>query len=458
MAINRRRFLESALLSSLLLATRRAAAAAPAEGKVIVIGAGFSGLAAARTLQDAGAEVLVLEARDRLGGRVFTSRRWADAPMDLGGSWIHGTDGNPLTAIADAAGARRVATDEDSDRLYRPGGKVADAAFLARIDAMEELVTAAREAASELDDDLSVKAAVERHLGGKVLSATDRQALDFWVNATIEHEYAGDWGAISAQSFDDDSGFGGEQVVFPQGYGVLAEFLAKGLDVRLGQKVSRIDSRGEGVSVRSSGGTFSADAVIVSVPLGVLKKGQIEFLPALPERHREAIDGLEMGLLNKTILRFPKVFWPKEIDWLAYAGEKRGRWAEFFNLWRPSGLPILMGFNAGAYGREIEALSDEEIVSGAMATLRDMFGNNIPQPSAFQLTRWASDPFAYGSYSFLPPGSTRKTRAALATPVSEKLLLAGEATSEEYSATVHGAYLSGVRAAKELIELAGEDE
>lgn len=453
MAIHRRQFLKSGLFSALALGSllRGGGARAGNAGKVIVVGAGFAGLAAARRLQDEGFEVVVLEARDRIGGRVFTSRRWKDAPMDLGGSWIHGIQGNPLTAIADAAGARRVPTDEDSAILYRPGGKVSGEAFDARVDAMEALVEQARASAGELDEDLSLEAAIARQLRGKTLSAIDRQALDFWVSASIEHEYAGDWGDLSAQNFDDDGGFEGPEVVFPQGYGALADHLAKGLDIRLGRQVSRIDCRGEGVTVGTKDARWSGDAAIVSVPLGVLKRGHIEFLPALPERHRQAIAALEMGLLDKAILRFPKAFWPKDCDWLAYAGETRGRWAEFFSLLRPTGLPILMGFNAAAYGRKIEAWSDAAIVEDAMNALRDMFGHQIPRPSDFQLSRWAADPFAYGSYSYLPPGATGATRGELARPVSDKLVLAGEATSVEYSATVHGAYLSGLRAAAQLI-------
>jgi monoamine oxidase len=456
MPLHRRQLLKSglsALTAGLLL--RGCSPRSADAGKAIVVGAGFAGLAAARRLVEEGFEVVVLEARDRIGGRVWTSRLWKDSPMDLGGSWIHGIDGNPLVAIADAAGAQRVPTDEDSAILYRPGARIADDAFEARIEAMAALVDEARERAGGLDRDLSLAAAVAHQLRGTALSAVDRQALDFWISASIEHEYAGDWGDLSAQNYDDDGGFDGPEVVFPQGFGALADHLATGLDIRLGQQVSRIDSRGDGVEVRSSGGTCGADAAIVTVPLGVLKKGTIEFLPELPERHRQAIEALGMGVLNKAILRFPAAFWPGDADWLAYAGEERGRWAEFFSLLRPTGLPILVGFNAGAYGREIEAWSDDEIVQDAVDALRDMFGQRIPQPSAFQLSRWASDPFAHGSYSYLPPGATRETRAVLAEPWSDKVVLAGEATSAEYSATVHGAYLSGLRAAAQLIGARG---
>lgn len=445
MSTTRRRFLKSGLLMVLAGSTLlRSAARAQASSKVIVVGAGFSGLAAAKALHDAGEQVIVLEARERIGGRVWTSRLWKDAPMDLGGSWIHGLDGNPLTRLAKEAGAQLVESSEDSAIFYLPGGKIAGAADEARLEKIEALIERALENA---EDGQTLKEAIEQELDERELSKADRQALDFWVSSAIEHEYAGDWGEMSA-GYDDDEGFGGAEAVFPQGYGALADHLARGLEIRHGHKVRKIDSRGEGVVVETEKhGRISADAVIVTVPLGVLKRGQIEFLPGLPEKHQRALQGLDMGVLNKAILRFPKIFWPKEADWLAYAAEKRGQWTSFFNLWRPSGQPILMGFNSGAYGREIETFSDQEIVAGAMSTLKDIFGNNIPQPKDWQLSRWASDPFAYGSYSFLKPEATRRTRADLASPVNDKVILAGEATSPSYSATVHGAYLSGVGAA-----------
>jgi monoamine oxidase len=157
-----------------------------------------------------------------------------------------------------------------------------------------------------------------------------------------------------------------------------------------------------------------------------------------------------MGLLNKTYLRFPEVFWDKEHDLLGHIAERKGEWAEWLNIYKYTGQPILLGFNAGRYGRQIEKLSDREIVAAAMKTLRSLYGAKIPDPEAWLITRWAGDPLAGGSYSYLPPGATEGDRAALAQPVGGRLFFAGEATSVEYPATVHGALLSGRRAAKEI--------
>lgn len=112
-----------------------------------------------------------------------------------------------------------------------------------------------------------------------------------------------------------------------------------------------------------------------------------------------------------------------------------------------------MGFNAGKFGKEIESWSDEEIIADAMKTLRQIYGNSIPQPIDYQLTRWSQDPFTFGSYSYYATNSTPNHRQELAKPINKKVFFAGEATSIDYPATVHGAYFSGLRVSQEIIAL-----
>jgi monoamine oxidase len=114
-------------------------------------------------------------------------------------------------------------------------------------------------------------------------------------------------------------------------------------------------------------------------------------------------------------------------------------------------IPVLLGFNAAERGRHIEALTDQQIVKSAMDTLKVMFGDEIPEPQDYQITRWAADPFSCGSYSFNAVGSTPQMRDDLASPLQHRLFFAGEATQRDYFGTAHGAYLSGVRAASLLL-------
>lgn len=423
-------------------------AAAGSAGRVIVVGAGLSGLAAACELRRAGYAVEVLEARERIGGRVHTSRAWKGAPMDLGASWIHESEGNPLTALAREAGARTVATDYDSSIGYGRSGRPFGDAETRRLEALQEQIEAVIEAAQDADTDRPLRAAVEAGLDWPSLSRGDRELAELLLNSTIEQKYSGSLRELSTWWWDDDAGFDGEDVLFPDGFGALADHLARDLDIRTGQPVERIAWDAAGVTVDAGRRTLRAEHVVVSVPLGVLKSGAIEFTPGLPEPKRKAIAALRMGVLNKCFLRFPRAFWPGEVDWIERVPERPGEWTEWVSFVRAVGQPVLLGFNAADYGRSIEALGDEAIVAGAMRALRQLYGKDIPDPSGHQITRWASDPYAQGSYSFNPVGSHPKMRDDLAASVGGRLHFAGEATARKHFATTHGAYLSGLRAAR----------
>ena len=231
---------------------------------------------------------------------------------------------------------------------------------------------------------------------------------------------------------------------------MITQHLSQGLRIETGEEVQEIHWQETSIRVVTKKQEFTADRVLVTLPLGVLKAGNVRFVPALPEEKQTAIATLGMGVLNKCYLRFPKVFWPNDVDWLEYIAEGHGEWTEWVSFVRTTGQPILLGFNAGTRGREIEALTDEQIVESAMETLRILYGDDIPEPTDFQITRWASDPFARGSYSFCSLGSTPQMRRELARPLDGKLFFAGEATSVDYYGTADGAYLSGLRAAEEI--------
>ncbi len=437
-----------------LLAATLAVAVSPSRaarsGRVAVIGAGMAGLACARRLATAGCETVVLEARDRIGGRILTDRRWNGLPVDLGASWIHGVSGNPVTALAREAGARRVATDYDASVAHDSRGRVVDIdADTAR---MERLIEEAREAVEDFDEDVSLKDAIEAHPRHRRLDERGRMLLDHVVDAQFQLEYAGDWSELSAWSLDADSGFGGADALLPDGYDAVPAFLARGLDIRLGAVVEAISLAAPKASVRlADGQVVWADHVVVTVPLGILKEGRIAFEPTLPAGHREAIEKLGFGVLEKTCLRFEKPFWPRDVDWIEFFSGRRGEWTEWLSLTRATGTPLLVAFNAGAYGRALGSLDDAAVADAALDALRAMFGSGVPAPTGAIVTRWAADPFARGAYSFNAVGSDGATRRALAEPVDGRLFFAGEATSAEYFATTHGAYLSGLAAADAIL-------
>ena len=431
--------------------------AATTRADVIVVGAGISGLAAATALRKAGYTVIVLEARNRIGGRVWTNRDLG-APLDLGASWIHGIDGNPLTDLAKQFKLKTLPTDYDAMTIYDADGREFSDAEQDRIDErfddLEAALDKLRQKMERADaDDISLQKGIDQVLSGQKLNAKERAQLTYAINTTIEHEYASDVNDLSIYYWDDAGGFDGGDHLFPNGYGGIADGLARDLDIRLSHIVSRVAYDNSGVTISTNKGEFRGERAVITLPLGVLKGNSVTFAPALPARKREAIRKLGVGVLNKVYLRFPEAFWDTEYEMLGYVSQRKGEWCEWLNIYFYTKQPILLGFNAGTYGLAIEKLSDAEVIKAAMATLRTMYGNDTPQPTGSLITRWGRDPFAGCSYSHMGIDSTRDDLDILGEPVAKRLFFAGEATHPEYPATVHGALLSGRRAAEQIDDL-----
>lgn len=420
--------------------------------KILIIGAGIAGLAAAKELVAKGHEVVVLEARDRNGGRLWTSNRWNELPLDLGASWIHGVDGNPLTDLASQAGAKTLETSYDRSVLYNVDGRELSDDQEQQLDRLRKQFNNALKSAQNQDSDQSIRRVADRLVTRLNNTPEAVRLLNFLISSQIEQEYAGSTESLSAHWYDIAESFEGGDVIFAQGYRVIVDFLAKGLQIKTSELVREIHWQEEQARVVTSKAEYTADKVLVTLPLGVLKAGTVKFDPSLPKSKQKAIDTLEMGVLNKCYLKFAKCFWPKDVDWLEYIPEKHGEWTEWVSFTRATGLPVLLGFNAGARGREIESWSDQQIVASAMQTLRKIYSTRIPEPIDYQITRWASDPLTGGSYSCNPVGVTPEMRENLAEPLDSVLYFAGEATNSDYFGTAHGAYLSGVRAAMEVDE------
>lgn len=417
---------------------------------VLVLGAGMAGLGAARVLHDAGASVTVIEARHRIGGRTHTSRLWPDLPVDMGASWIHGTTGNPVTELAVSQGLKITPTTYARSITFDRHGHEIEFVKAAR--RALKLVEAARGRVDDADADISLQAAIEAAPEWRRLSPQDRAVARLAINTRIEHEYSGDWSRLSAWHFDQGRDFPGDEAVVTPGFGPILSHLAAGLDLRLAEPVCALAPTPKGIEVTTAKGTHHADAAILTLPLGVLQSGAISFAETLEKKRQRAIDGLEMGLLNKCVLRFDRVFWPDGADWIDFLGPVENLWADWTSYLPATGQPLLAGFNAARVADEVEGWDDRATVASAMEALRAMFGSGVPEPLGSQISRWRQDPFARGAYSFKPVGTSRKDRKALFGADWEgRLFLAGEATSADQPATVHGALLTGRGAARMVL-------
>ncbi len=401
----------------------------------------MAGLAAARELADAGRQVVVLEARDRVGGRAH-SQDMGGATVDLGASWIHGVEGNPIAELAERFSVPTVAS-----RHHRQHIIDGDDAPIS-VDDIEQMFDEVLDRASELAQkeprDLPLSQAIARSIGD-----ADPAQVAF-SERILGIIMAADTSSLSAQHWDQDTELEGGDVMFPGGYAQIPRALARGLDIRLESPVSEVTRDGPSVRVRANDESLAAAAVIVTLPLGVLKAGSVRFTPALPEQKLASIDRLGFGLSNKVALVFDEPFWPLHAQHFLVTPRGETDIADFTNLW-PLGHPALLAWIAGRAARALEHKTDAELTDMALASLSRVIGRPAPAPRAVAISRWASDPFSLGSYSHIPVGASGEDYDRLAEPISPWLYFAGEACHRTFPATIHGAYLSGQKAARDAM-------
>ncbi len=354
-----------ALASGLRAASEIAAVASPGES-VVVIGAGIAGVTAARGLSDRGFDVRVIEARDRTGGRIDTRRPagWP-IPIEGGASWVHAADSSDL---ADRLSAVKVVTKPfayDVAVLGSNGDRVEQ----------DEVTAPARQAveralawADKQDADVSLAAAIR---GSGEDQRVEPAALRAFLNAEIATEYGAPIGQISAWNALDE-GVDGDDLIVLGGYGGLVDSAAEGLRIELSRAIVNVAwTEAEVVLADAAGMTITADRVVITVPIGVLRTTAITFTPSLPDAHRRAIDGLQMGLLDKVWLRFEQPFWRVTTETWTRIPPTLGAspYTEWYNFEPLTGQPVLLGLIGGEAAFEWAKRSDAEVIDAAMETL-----------------------------------------------------------------------------------------
>ena len=410
----------------------------PCGGKddleIVVVGAGAAGIGAAMRLAAARVSFAVFEARGRIGGRAYTI---ADAPfpLDLGCGWLHSADRNPWTRIA--AEARFTI-----DRTLPAWGTQSFALGFSAED-QDAFALASRrfhgrfEAIGPNDADCSAAELLEPDCRFNPL-----------LNAVSSHVNGVELNLVSVQDSNRyaDTGVNWRVV---EGYGTVIAAQAAGLRIRLGCPVTLIDHRGKRLAIETALGTVMADAVIVTVPTPLIAAQGIRFRPALTDKVAAA-SVLPLGLADKLVMTVEA---PELLPVEGHLIGNSNKTATGSYHLRPFGRPLIEGFFGGRLAHELEAAGPGAFFDFAVAELVELFGSGI-RACLLPLdeTGWGRDPFARGSYSYALPGHA-DARAALAAPVDGRVFFAGEACSPHDFTTAHGAYLTGIEAADEVIAL-----
>lgn len=426
-----------AVLASALLAAPALRASARG-GTVVIVGAGSAGLAAASALRAAGQTFTLVEARDRIGGRAFTDKALGpDCPFDAGAEYIHWAERNPWAPIARQAGARFAREDGWARTLMIDGRPATDAEKAKR-----------RAGFSGLDALLEPKGGADRSLAEAARAGgPDAEQATAGLSRLSLGE---DPQRVSAADYDR---LWSGSDLWVDGYGDLVARHFSDLPVTLGCPVQAVDWSGRDVRVETASGVLAAAAVIVTVPVGVLKAGTIRFTPALPDAAQGALDGLHMGAYTKVGLRLD----PARIDPAAVGDVvsiARSGPTLYFEM-GPFGRNLAVANLGGDLARDLCRAGEAAAVALATERLGSILGDSARGAVlSGRLAGWWTDPHARGSYSVVAPGHA-EARGRLRETVGGRVFFAGEALAGGGAMTVGGATLDGERAARDVLKVLG---
>lgn len=405
----------------------------PSTVDVAIIGAGAAGLGAANTLKHSGLSILVLEARDRVGGRAHTIKAAPDVVFDVGCGWLHSADQNTFVPIAERL-------NFELDKTLPPWRERAYGKAFPQVE-RDDFVRALDEFYDRIED-----AAQSGKDGPANLYLEPGNRWNPMIDAISTYVNGCELDQVSILDFDayEDTNLNWR---VRRGYGALIAAYATQIPVALNCDVRLIDHSGKRVRIESSRGTIEADRVIVTVPTDLIATEAIRFHPARSDKV-DAARGLPLGLADKVTLALD------EPEALPKDGNLRGATMRTemgtYHI-RPFGQPCIEGFFGGRFARQLEDAGDGALAAHSIDEIVSFLGNDFRRKlKPLTESRWAHDPFARGSYSHALPGHAGK-RAVLAAPVDGRLFFAGEATSPHFFSTAHGARDSGERAAKEVL-------
>ena len=414
----------------------------PTNPEIVIIGAGSSGLSAAKTLQNLGVSYLVIEASDRIGGRAYTESNIIGQPVDHGCSWISGSDDNFFSKLGKINNFTLVDHTNPKIEMFEKNGEKFSQEKIKEYNKSEmKIKEILRETGSRGIDIPASKIIPKVPFG---------ECFQNWEGAL---NYAVDVDQISTAEYwhlkDSQPSF-----IVKEGLGNLVAKLDDNFPIALNTNVIEIDYSGSGVKVVTTNGTILAKACICTVSIGVLKSEKIKFTPILSNKTQKALDGIQMGLLVKIPLLFDgSRLGFTENSFLQYdiAEKEIGRGC-YFLAW-PTGHDYVVGFIGGRFAWDLSKQSEDKIVEYALSKLASLHGSNIRKHFLKGFASdWANNPLTVGAYSAVKPGCYG-ARELLSEPIAEKLIFAGEATAGNLAGLVNGAYESGKMAAIRISNL-----
>uniref|UniRef100_A0A7N0UST0 Amine oxidase domain-containing protein n=1 Tax=Kalanchoe fedtschenkoi TaxID=63787 RepID=A0A7N0UST0_KALFE len=434
---------------------------------VIIIGAGISGISAAKVLAENGVEdLLILEATDRIGGRI-RKEDFGGVSVELGAGWIAGVGGketNPIWELAHNANLHTCFSDYSNVRynIYDQGGKIFPSGVAAH--SYKKAVDAAIEILRE-QEATSCGTQSQKNSTTFLPKTPIELAIDFILHdfEMAEVEPISTYVEYGEREYLVADGRGYEYLLYKMAESFLISDDGKIVDnrLKLNKVVREIQQSKDSVMVKTEDGcVYKANYVIISVSIGVLLSNLISFTPALPKWKTEAIEKCDIVVYTKIFLKFPFKFWPCEQgkEFFIYAHERRGYytfWQHMENAYPGSNILVVTLTNEES--KRVESQPDEETLNEAMGVLRNMFGPNIPNAASILVPRWWNNKFQRGCYSNYPFFNNNQVIQDIKASVGH-IFFTGEHTSERFSGYVHGAYLAGIDTAKTLLEEMKDDE
>lgn len=423
---------------------------------IIIIGAGIAGLAANKYLLENGFDVTILEARDRAGGRIWTNYL-SGIPIGAGAAWIHGIEDNPMSLLAEQFGASMKASDPEKFVIYDRDGKIIPQQTVKGFNSrFESLLKKAKEVAFNAKNDISLSDALSGFLQTEKFSSSEQDLLKT-KKSFFEGYLGSNYEMLSARYWDQEKAWPGDNCLLTNTYQPILDGLLKNCQLHLNSVVKQINWHSSKIEIITEDKTFYCDAVLITVPLGVLKENTISFSPPLPDYKKSCINNLGMGLLNITAIKFSEVFWPKNNPAFLFTQFDSPSISIFLNFYYFIQQPVLVGYSGGETARQLEQRTDKQMIGKVIDNLKKVFGNKVTAPESYINTRWSMDIFCRGSYSYIPTGGSGEDYETLAKSISNRLFFAGEATHADYPATTHGAWLSGMREAEKIKKIFKEN-